>query len=106
MIDNKFYTTECKEKLVSKQEFIEFLKSYPRPLERDVYAISDPPTITYNDFQLANRWPYSVVARTWLYDDKEGRYFYMPPEQRQYYIVDNFQEVFESKTGYMAKPGE
>ena len=26
-------------------------------------------SISYNDFDLANRWPYSIVANTWAYDD-------------------------------------
>lgn len=55
MMKNKFYTEEPKEKRVSKQEFIEFLENYPRKLERDVYGVCDPPAISYNDFELANR---------------------------------------------------
>ena len=54
-MENKFYTAEPKEKRVSKSEFVEFLKNYPRKLDRDVCGICDPPSITYNDFVLANR---------------------------------------------------
>lgn len=99
-MENKFYTAEPKEKQVSKAEFIEFLKNYPRKLERDVCGICDPPSITYNDFELANRWPYSVVARTFAYDDEPDGYFYEPEESRTYKIVENHEELFKSKTGY------
>lgn len=97
---NKFYTAEPKEKQVSKAEFIEFLKNYPRKLDRDVCGICDPPSITYNDFVLANRWPHSVVARTFAYDDNPDEYFYEPEESRIYKIVENHEELFKSKTGY------
>ena len=97
---NKFYIAEPKEKRVSKSEFMEFLKNYPRKLERDVCGICDPPSITYNDFELANRWPYSVVARTFAYDVEPDGYFYEPEESRIYKIVENHEELFKSKTGY------
>lgn len=100
-MENKFYTAEPKEKQVSKAEFIEFLKNYPKKLDRDVYGICDPPSITYNDFVLANRWPYSVVASTFAYDDNPDGYYYEPDEERIYRVVENFEELFESKTGYV-----
>ena len=101
MMENKFYTAEPKEKRVSKSEFVEFLKNYPRKLDRDVCGICDPPSITYNDFVLANRWPYSVVASTFAYDDNPDGYYYEPDEERIYRVVENFEELFESKTGYV-----
>ena len=100
-MENKFYTAEPKEKRVSKSEFVEFLKNYPRKLDRDVCGICDPPSITYNDFALANRWPYSVVASTFAYDDNPDGYYYEPDEERIYRVVENFDELFESKTGYV-----
>lgn len=98
-----FYTAEPKEKNVTKEEFEEFIKNYPRKLERDVCGISDPPNITYNDFELANRWPYSVVARTFMYSDDKEDYYYCPESKRTYAIMENFEEVFSSKTGNQAK---
>ena len=97
---NKFYTTEPKYKRVSKEEFAKFLKNYPRKLDRDVCRICDPPSITCNDFKLANRWPYSVVASTFAYDDNPDGYYYKPEEERIYRIIENFEELFASKTGY------
>lgn len=94
-----FYTTEPEMKQVSKVEFINFINNYPRKLTRDCFAVSEPPSITYNDFDLANRWPYSVVASTWAYDDEPGAYFYVPEEEREYRIMANYEECFNSKTG-------
>lgn len=98
--ENKFYKTERDMVEVSKEEFINFINNYPRPLDRDVCGISDPPLISYNDFELANRWPYSIIASTFLYDDDPNDYFYEPPEERTYRILKNYQECFDTKTGY------
>ena len=104
-MDNKmkpqefFYTCDPIMKKVTKQEFIDFINSYPRKLERDVFGACDPPSVTYNDFELANRWPYSVIASTMLYSDKPDDYWYAPEEERTYNIMINYQEVFLSKTG-------
>ena len=94
-----YYSVEPKEKLVTKQEFINFLNNYPRKLIRDVTGICDPPAISYNDFELADRWPYGVVASTYLYDDDPNGYFYSPEEDRTYIIMENYEEVFNSRTG-------
>jgi len=97
---NKFYTAEEKNKYVSRDEFKDFVDNYPRKLDRDVYAVYEPPLLTYNDFELANRWPYSVVAWTFLYDDEPGSYYYCPETEKKYGILENFEECFDSKTGF------
>lgn len=99
-MENKFYTVEPINKKVDKETFEKFLEDYPRRLDRDVCGISDPPTISFNDFELANRFPYSVVANTYLYSDSPEDYWYEPEEKRVYYIVTNYEEVFNSRTGY------
>ena len=97
-----FYTAEPIIKEVSKEEFQKFVDEYPRPLTRDVYGVCDPPLVSYNDFDLANRWPYSIVASTSLYDNEPGDHFYEPEDKRIYKIVENYEELFNSKTGHMA----
>ena len=97
-----FYTANPITKPVTKEKFNEFIKNYPRKLERDVCGISDPPAVSYNDFELANRWPYSIVASTFLYDDDPNGYFYEPEDKRAYRIVVNYRELFDSKTGNVA----
>ena len=101
-----FYTAKPVKKKVSKQEFLNFIQNYPRKLAADWSGISDPPIITYNDFKLANRWPYSIVASTFAYDDNPDGYFYEPEEKRDYFIVTNYEELFSSKTGNVAKFNE
>jgi hypothetical protein len=101
-----FYTIEPKYKKVSKEELLEFVKKYPRKLEIDVTGISEPPLLTYNDFELANRWPYSVIAKYYCYDDDPNGYYYAPEEERTYKIMENYEEVFNSKTGNKAEKEE
>lgn len=100
---NKFYTTELEYKRVNKEEFYNFIKNYPRKLTCDCYGVCDPPSITYNDFELANRWPYSIVASTFAYSDNPDDYYYCPEEKKVYRICLNYQEAFDSKTGYKEK---
>ena len=95
----KFYTAEPIEKEVTKEEFEEFVNNYPRNLTRDWCGICDPPLISYNDFELANRWPYSVVAWTWDYTYTPHGIAYTD-EEKHYYIIVNYEELFNSKTGY------
>lgn len=100
MLDKEaYYSVEPIRKKVSEQEFIKFIKNYPRKLVRDVSGICDPPSITYNDFELADRWPYSIVANTWMYSDDPEDYFYEPKETREYVIIVNYEEIFNSRTG-------
>jgi hypothetical protein len=98
MNSNIFYTAKPIKKKVTKQEFQDFLNNYPRKLTKHYCGISDPPSISYNDFKLSDCWPDSVVANTWEYSDKPGDYYYEPEEKRRYYIVENYEELFESRT--------
>lgn len=59
---------------VSKDIFDAYIKNYPRPLERNVHLISEPATISFNDFELAPKWPESMVARH--VEDETGPYGY------------------------------
>ena len=45
-------------KIVTKEEFVNFLKSYPHPLERDWYM----EWFSWNDFSNEKVWPESMVA--------------------------------------------
>jgi hypothetical protein len=60
-------------KEVTKEEFLEWKKSYPNHLEYTVSGISDPPTGMYHDFSTGEGW-YSVVASVTLYESfpKDG----------------------------------
>jgi len=53
---------------VTKEEFDAFLLGYGKRLDRDVYQVSDPPVVTWNDFTLGV-WPESIVASARLQRD-------------------------------------
>ena len=101
-----FYTVKPVTKIVTEEQFFEFVNHYPRKLSVDVTGISEPPLVTYNDFELANRWPYSIVAQYYYYSDDPDDYLYAPEEERYYMIMENYEEVFNSKTGNAACDGE
>ena len=67
-------------KKVTKEEFEQYLKNYPRELETDVNGICEPPLVTYNDFTLG-KYPQSIVAK--YYNNKMG---YEPDRPIEYYI--------------------
>lgn len=54
---------------VNKDEFDAFIAAYPRKLVRDVAGMYEPPILTYNDFDVAPKWPESVVAKVSLNED-------------------------------------
>lgn len=93
---------ESQIKKVTKQEFIDFCNSYPRALIRHVCGISDPPAVSYNDFEIG-WWPLSVVASTYAYDDNPKDYFYEPEEKRFYSIVINHEELYEEAQALLKK---
>lgn len=94
--------TEPQTKEVTKQEFIDFCNFYPRPLTRDVCGISDPPAVSYNDFEIG-WWPLSVVASTHLYTDNPEDLFYVPEEERFYSIVTNYEELYDEAQALLKK---
>ena len=79
-------------KCVSKNEFLDFLRSYPRKLEVDVCGVSEPALMTYNDFQLGV-WPDSVVAKTYIWDNDKKSPFYKSEDEREYFIVLNHENL-------------
>ena len=85
-------TIEKQFKDVTKQEFDEFIASYPRYLERDVCGICEPPAVTYNDWEIG-WWSRSVVANTLLYDDNPNSFYYEPENKRFYRIVTNYEDL-------------
>ncbi len=94
-----FYMAEPIFEQVSKGEFDNFIKNYPRKLDCDVTGICEPPHVSYNDFELANQWPHSTVASYSVYSDDPEHYYYDP--NPTFSIMANYAEVFGSKTGMM-----
>lgn len=58
-------------KPATEEEARAFIKGYPRPLERDVARIYEPPFVSWNDFTLGD-WPDSVVASC-MPDEEPGK---------------------------------
>ncbi len=94
--------TEPQDKDVTKQEFIDFINSYPRRLTCDVCGICSPPVVSYNDFEIG-WWPLSVIASTHEYDDNPEDYFYEPEEERFYSIVINHEALYEEAQTLLKK---
>ena len=85
-------TIEKQYKQVTKQEFDEFIASYPRHLERDVCGICEPPAVSYNDLEIG-WWSRSIVASTMLYSDNPKDSYYEPEDKRVYRIVTNYEDL-------------
>lgn len=81
---------------VTKEEFEAFIKNYPRKLIYDCYGVCEPPLITYNDFELG-KWPDSIVAQTWLYDNNKNSIFYKLETEKKYLILENYKDYFSLK---------
>ena len=88
-----FYTAEPVWKKVLWDEAKEFIDKYPRPLEKDVCGIAEPPAVSFNDFALADYWPWSIVVSGHLWD----AYHDVPYEEQYWDIMVNHEEVFNSK---------
>lgn len=93
-------------KKVSKEEFHAYIDNYPRKLEVDSYWVFEPALLTWNDFELADRWPYSVVAKTSNYDEYNGTQLEIPEEERTYSVLANIEEVFANRTRHTAEEWE
>jgi hypothetical protein len=75
---------------VNREEYLEFVRSYPRELDFDVCGISEPPVGSYNDLAIDPQWPGSVVAyekRGWLGSNGEED-FERPGKFWKYYVLE------------------
>lgn len=94
--DDWYYSVQPITENVSKEVFEEYIKNYPRKLVLNESGICTPTYLGYDDFELADKWPFSNVAWTYDYDDDDDP---EPEDERTYYITVNIAEVFASKTG-------
>ena len=70
-------------KLVTQQEYEEFIAKYPRTLKIDVCGIIEPPVKRYYDFSLGSQYNAEVAAMQTSYDTKTGK---EEPENYRYWI--------------------
>lgn len=66
---------------VTREEFYEFVQSYPVVLQWDVTGVCEPPLGSYNDFNLGE-WPESIVAKVKMYDGSD----YHKGRTKEYFI--------------------
>ena len=85
---------EKKWKKVYWDEAKSFIENYPRKLNRDVYALCEPPNITYNDFELGN-WPWSTVVSGRAYSDDPKDDYYVPKDEQYWRILENHEEYLK-----------
>lgn len=71
-------------KEVKKEEFDNFVKNYPRPLDWNVTGICEPPLGSYNDLSLG-KWPDTMVAKVKIMDGSE----YYGFRTSEYFILDS-----------------
>ena len=95
-------TIEKQFKNVTKQEFDEFIASYPRHLERDVCGICEPPAVSYNDWEIG-WWSRSIVASTMLYSDDPKNWYYESEDKRVYQIVTNYEDLHKESQMLLEK---
>lgn len=86
---------ELKYESVTEEEYYNFLELYPRDLDRNVSSVCDPPVISYNDFELG-KFPDSIVASRCAYSDDKNDYYYVPPEERWWRILKNYEEFYNA----------
>lgn len=87
-----FYTAAPIKKEVSKEEFDEFLRNYPRPLKKK-YGHHSSEVWVYFDDELSDYWRFSEVAIR-RYD-----WLYLENPIDDYEIVVNHEELYDTRTG-------
>ena len=85
---NEETKTQSPWRRVTKDEFYEFVNSYPKKLDFDTTGICDPPLSSYNDFT-RGVWPDSMVAKIHRND-------MLPDEwnvgENEYYLLKDLME--------------
>ncbi len=82
---NKYPKFEWRQ--VSQEEFYLYIKNYPRELQYNRSEMCEPSLHSYNDFSIANKFPYSMVARFYLKDGEGGGEGF----ENEYYVRDDIQ---------------
>lgn len=74
---------------VSEERFCEFVKDYPRDLERDCTGICEPPVVAFYDLALPEQ--HNIVAK---FDVGEPGEYYGLDYKRTYQVLTNHEEIF------------
>lgn len=80
---------------VTKTQFDNFRHNYPRELVEDASRTQYPTIISFNDYELADKNPFSIVAECEaVYNASGERTGYT-----NYKVMSNYETVYASKTG-------
>lgn len=91
-----YYTEEPEwDDTIDEEDFNEFLDNYPRPLVEDASRTITPTIISFNDYELADKNPFSIVAECQEEYDTDGELI----GHTNFKIMTNYADCFDSKTG-------
>jgi len=90
-----YYTVDPVWQTVTQVQFDTFRHNYPRELVEDASRTQYPTIISFNDYELADKNPFSIVAECEaVYNSSGERTGYT-----NYKVMSNFADVFASRTG-------
>ena len=80
---------------ITEEDFNDFLANYPRPLVEDASRTITPTVISFNDYQLADKNPFSIVAECQEVYDDDGELI----GHNNFKVMTNYAACFNSRTG-------
>jgi hypothetical protein len=90
-----YYTVDPVWTNVTQEQFDTFRHDYPRPLVEDASRTQYPTIISFNDYQLADKNPFSIVAECEAVFNSNGE----RTGYTKFKVMSNFAAVYESRTG-------
>jgi len=90
-----YYTVDPVWTNVTQAQFDTFRHNYPRPLVEDASRTQYPTIISFNDYQLADKNPFSIVAECEAVFNSSGE----RTGYTKFKVMSNFAAVYASRTG-------
>ena len=90
-----YYTVDPVWTSVTQAQFDTFRHNYPRELVEDASRTQYPTIISFNDYELADKNPFSIVAECEAVFNSSGE----RTGYTKFKIMSNFAAVYASKTG-------
>lgn len=90
-----YYTVDPVWTSVTQAQFDTFRHNYPRELVEDASRTQYPTIISFNDYQLADKNPFSIVAECEAVFNSSGE----RTGYTKFKVMSNFAAVYASKTG-------
>ena len=90
-----YYTVDPVWTNVTQAQFDTFRHDYPRPLVEDASRTQYPTIISFNDYELADKNPFSIVAECEAVFNSSGE----RTGYTKFKVMSNFAAVYASRTG-------